>query len=463
MLLLTLPLQQQMLNDNFLQSVTSLICNKTGIKIRPEDHSSLLKKIRRRVQSLKLKDELEYLELLTSRSRESKAEWDNLIGLITTGESYFFRDRGQIKLIQEHLLPDLIEKRQAQRTLNILSAGCSTGEEVYSLAIIIKENFPELDNWDVNLVGIDLNREAINKALQGIYPDWSFRGVENRYRLAYFRRQKAGWQIINSLKHRVSFRQCNLVEDDLYFFTSGAIDLIICRNVFIYFDRDKISLVLRKFIDLLRAGGYLLTGHTEMQEQDTTPLIALSYAESLVYQKPEDVPMQIGILNSPTPTVPLTNFKELGKQKLSEGLYHETIEYCTSWLNLNPQDEEAELFLAQAYANRGQYKEAEAVCYRVLEKNHLAVPFLHILAHIAEETGQKAEAKEYLRRSILIDPNFVPAYLDLIALHLSDQEYSTAAKLLFTIKSMSNSQLIHYQAQVYTIENLIKNFCADRG
>jgi chemotaxis protein methyltransferase CheR len=281
MLLLTLPLQQQMLNDNFLQSVTSLICNKTGIKIRPEDHSSLLKKIRRRVQSLKLKDELEYLELLTSRSRESKAEWDNLIGLITTGESYFFRDRGQIKLIQEHLLPDLIEKRQAQRSLNILSAGCSTGEEVYSLAIIIKENFPELDNWDVNLVGIDLNREAINKVLQGMYPDWSFRGVDNRYRLAYFRRQKAGWQIIDSLKHGVSFRQCNLVEDDLSFFSSGVIDLIICRNVFIYFDRDKISLVLRKFIDLLRLGGYLLTGHTEMQEQDITPLVALSYWETL--------------------------------------------------------------------------------------------------------------------------------------------------------------------------------------
>jgi len=215
-----------MYSDRFLQDITSLILNKTGIKIRSEDSSNLLQKISKRIQALRMKDGFEYLQLLTSTSKESRAEWDKLVSLITTGESYFLRDRGQIKLIQAHLLPDLINKMQGQKQLNLLSAGCSTGEEVYSLAIVMQENFPELDSWNVNLFGIDLNKEAISKAVQGIYPEWSFRGVENKYRSGYFRRQEAGWQVIDSLRQKVKFRQCNLVEDDLSFFPIGTVELL---------------------------------------------------------------------------------------------------------------------------------------------------------------------------------------------------------------------------------------------
>ncbi len=446
-----------MYSDSLLQHITALILHKTGIKIRSEDSSTLLQKINKRTQALRMKDGFEYLQLLSSTTKESRAEWDKLVSLITTGESYFLRDRGQIKLIQEHLLPDLINKMQMQRKLNVLSAGCSTGEEVYSLGIVMQENFPELDSWNVNLFGIDLNKEAISKAVQGIYPEWSFRGVENKYRSVYFRRQEAGWQIIDSLRQKVKFRQCNLVEDDLSFFPIGTVDLIICRNVFIYFDKDKISLVLSKFIDLLRPGGYLLTGHTELQEQDITPLVVHSYPESLVYQKPDNLVMPTIELNLPPAPIPLNNFKELAQQKFNEGLYNETIEYLTNWLSLNSQDEEAEFLLAKVYANQGQYKKAEEVCHRVLEANHLAVSFLQLLAQIAEEQGQKDKAKEYLRRTLLVDPNFVPGYLDLIDLHLSDREYSSAEKLLSVVKSMDSGLLVLHQTRIYTIETLVKN------
>jgi chemotaxis protein methyltransferase CheR len=446
-----------MYSDSLLQDISFLILHKTGIKIRSEDSSNLLQKISKRIQALRMKDGFEYLQLLTSTSKESRAEWDKLVSLITTGESYFLRDRGQIKLIQAHLLPDLINKMQGQKQLNLLSAGCSTGEEVYSLAIVMQENFPELDSWNVNLFGIDLNKEAISKAVQGIYPEWSFRGVENKYRSGYFRRQEAGWQVIDSLRQKVKFRQCNLVEDDLSFFPIGTVDLIICRNVFIYFDKDKIALVLSKFIDLLRPGGYLLTGHTELQEQDITPLVVHSYPESLVYQKPDDLVMPTIELNLPSAPIPLNNFKEVAKQRFSEGLYSETIEYLQNWLSLNSQDEEAELLLAKVYANQGQYKKAEEVCHRVLEANHLAVSFLQLLAQIAEEQGQKDEAKEYLRRAVLVDPNFVPGYLDLIDLHLSDREYASAEKLLSVVQSMDSGLLAFHQTRIYAIETLVKN------
>ncbi len=444
-------------SDSFLQDITQLILHKTGIKIRLEDSANLWQKVSKRLQTLKLKD-VEYLQLLSGSTRKSRAEWDNLISLITTGESYFFRDRGQIKLIREHILPDLVNKMLAQKKLNILSAGCSTGEEVYSLAIIIQENFPELANWDINLVGVDLNKEAISKALQGIYPEWSFRGVEPRYRSIYFHKQETGWQISDSIRRKVKFRECNLVEDDLSFFISGTLDLIICRNVFIYFDREKISLVLSKFIDLLRSGGYLITGHTELQEQDITPLVMHSYPESLVYQKPDDSVMPTIELNLPAVSISSPNFKELAQQKFNEGQYKETLTYLTNWLDLNPQDESAQLLLVRVYANQGQYKKAEEVCHQVLEQNHLAVAFLQILAQIAEEQGQKNEAKEYLRRAMLIDPNFIPCYLDLIDLHLADREYATAEKLLSVVKSMNSDSLKLHQTRIYTLENLMRNF-----
>jgi chemotaxis protein methyltransferase CheR len=447
-----------MLKEDLLREITALILNRTGIKIRLEDRANLEQKINKRIQNLKLKNELAYLQLLNSTSKESRAEWEKLVGLITTGESYFLRDRGQIKLIQEYILPDLINKMHTQKTLNILSAGCSTGEEVYSLAIIIQENFPELANWNVNLVGVDLNKEAISKALQGIYPEWSFRGVEHRYRSLYFRKHESGWQIIDSLKQKVKFRQCNLVEDDLSFFALGTVDLIICRNVFIYFDKDKIATVLSKFIELLRPGGYLLTGHTELQEQDITPLVMHSHPESLVYQKPDDAVMPTIELKLPAVPILSPNFKELAQQKFNEGQYKETLAYLTNWLDLNPQDESAQLLLVRVYANQGQYKKAEEVCHKVLEQNHLAVAFLQILAQIAEEQGQKNEAKEYLRRALLVDPNFVSGYLDLIDLHLSDREYATAEKLLSVVKSMNRDSLELHQTRIYTIENLMRNF-----
>ncbi len=443
-------------SDSFLQDITQLILHKTGIKIRLEDSANLWQKVSKRLQTLKLKD-VEYLQLLSGSTRKSRAEWDNLISLITTGESYFFRDRGQIKLIREHILPDLVNKMLAQKKLNILSAGCSTGEEVYSLAIIIQENFPELANWDINLVGVDLNKEAISKALQGIYPEWSFRGVEPRYRSIYFHKQETGWQISDSIRRKVKFRECNLVEDDLSFFISGTLDLIICRNVFIYFDKEKISLVLSKFIDLLRSGGYLITGHTELQEQDITPLVMHSYPESLVYQKPDNAPIQPVQLKLPSSPIPSPNFKELAQEKFNKCQYNETITYLTNWLDLNSQDESAELLLAKAYANQGQYVKAEEVCHRVLERNHLAVPFIQILAQTAEEQGKKNEAKEYLRRAILVEPNSITCYLDLIDLHLSDQDYSTAEKLLSVVKSMNSDSLKLHETRIFIIENLMRN------
>lgn len=442
-----------MISPDTLERIVLLTLAKTGIKIRAEDRAKLSQKLSQRIKALALKNDREYLDILSQNCDKHKSEWDRLISFITTGESYFFRDRGQINLLKHHLLPDAIQKNKDSTTLNILSAGCSTGEEVYSLAIILGELIPNLDNWNINLVGVDINIEAISKARKGIYPQWSFRGVENHYRSVYFRHKLEGWEIIESVKKRVKFYQCNLVADEISFFPIGSVDLIICRNVFIYFDRDKIATVLTKFIELLRPGGRLITGHTELQEQEITPLQVLTFSESLVYEMPSSKSSEIALKDDLFVITP--NSKELGKQSFEEGKYQETIGYLQDWLNLNPQDQEALILIAQSYANQANYEKAIKLCHHILEIDSSSLAALGILAQIAEEQDRLEDAKEYLRRITFIDPNYVTAYLDLIDLHIRDQEYQIAGTLLFTLKTITNNAPNQYEHRIKAIENFM--------
>ncbi|MCS6960223.1 MAG: CheR family methyltransferase [Pseudanabaenaceae cyanobacterium SKYGB_i_bin29] len=436
-------------------TIVELIREKTGIRIRQEDQTNLQQKIRQRIKNLGLTDEKEYANLL--RSNQAKAEWDQLATLITTGESYFLRDRGQINLLREKILPDLLQNKAQAKQLTILSAGCSTGEEVYSLAILLQEIPYQLQDWQINLVGVDINQQAIEKAKRGIYSEWSFRGVENHYRSLYFRRHLEGWEVVPSLKQGVQFYQCNLVEDELALFTRGNVDLIICRNVFIYFDVDKIQVVVQKFIDLLQPGGYLVTGHTELQAQAIAPLELINHAESLTYRMPTTKISHE--LTQSIPFVPVLpeNHKQKGKQMVKDGNYLGAIEQLQEWLASHPQDSEALLLVATAYANQGQYQASQKICQQILAEDHACLEALHLLAQIAEEQSDREQAKEYLRRMIFIDPNYIPPYFDLIDLHLQDGEQSQAERLIQAIIPIAKTVTIEQQAKLIILQQITES------
>lgn len=168
-----------MIDEALLENFIALILTHTGIHIRSQDKSLLEKKLGDRSRALAYSRLSSYYALLANGGdRDSQKEWKILASMITTGESYFFRDQGQITLLQERILPELIAAHGEDRRLNILSAGCSSGEEVYSLAILLKELIPYIYNWHISLVGLDLNQEAIAKAKDGLYGEWSFRGVD---------------------------------------------------------------------------------------------------------------------------------------------------------------------------------------------------------------------------------------------------------------------------------------------
>ncbi|MDF0555720.1 CheR family methyltransferase [Kamptonema sp. UHCC 0994] len=284
------------MNDTHLELFIQLIANNTGLHIRPQDRATLSQKIGVRMKTINLSIPEKYYQLLEADTEQSQREWRSLIVLLTTNESYFLRDRGQFKLLEKVILPELIEyKNQLKnasdlmRSLRIWSAGCSTGEEPYSLAILIQKLIPDWEQWNILILGTDINEEALEKAKQGTYSHWSFRLVNPELQQRYFNQHKTEWIVEDKLIKNVKFRYGNLVKDDYPNMLDDInnMDLILCRNVFVYFESQSIAIVLKKFYNTLRSGGYLMTSHAELHGQSLGQFQAKIFPESVVYQRNE--------------------------------------------------------------------------------------------------------------------------------------------------------------------------------
>lgn len=287
------------MNEPLIEKFIKLICATTGLQVREQDRDTLQKKILLRMKLLKLSTPEEYYQLLeagttainTPSGLQSEYEWKELSLLLTISESYFFRDRGQFHLLKNYILPELIERQRPTRSLRIWSAGCSTGEEPYSLAILIQEMIPDWEQWDISILGTDINQSNIEKAKRGIYSSWSFRMVDPNLQEQHFSHRKGEWQLSERIRNMVTFQYGNLVQDSYPNISIGIhnLDLIICRNVFVYFSAKAISLVLKKFYNSLRLGGYLMTAHAELYAQSLGHFRAKVYPESVVYNRCENI------------------------------------------------------------------------------------------------------------------------------------------------------------------------------
>jgi chemotaxis protein methyltransferase CheR len=305
------------IDRDLLQKFTRSIVERTGLSIRQPDWERLQWKITDRVRQLQFNTAQEYYFLLDSVNTRhsllevyrSEREWKQLINSLTVTESYFFRDLGQFNLLRYTILPKIIEKNQhlkslglgAKPSLKIWSAACASGEEPYSIAIVLKECLPDIKDWDISIIGTDINEDALERAQQGIYSPWSFRPMEIDLKQRYFQPCGHRWKLDQSIRNMVKFDRLNLVEDCFPNSSMNLenIDLILCRNVFIYFQNSAITEVLKKFHQTLRSGGYLMSAHGELQGQILEKFQTHSFCQSVIYQRPQDAEVK----RSPTPAI----------------------------------------------------------------------------------------------------------------------------------------------------------------
>lgn len=194
---------------------------------------------------------------------------DGLAAELTVGETHFFRGEPQIAALRNVVLPDLVQRRAEQRRLRLWSAGCSTGEEPYTLAILLRDLPTMLDGWDIDLLGTDINAPALEAARQGCYGAWSFRGTPATVRQQYFVPEGTRWRLSERVRAMVRFAHLNLALDA--FPAPGPqgpdLDLIVCRNVTLYFSPAAAARLYRHFARALAPGGWLLLGPS-----DPTPM-----------------------------------------------------------------------------------------------------------------------------------------------------------------------------------------------
>lgn len=467
------------IDEFLLRSFSKLIAAHTGLHIRTIDWPNLAQKIETRCRLLRLPNPESYYNFLSVPSAINQEEWQELIVLLTVGESYFFRDQGQFALLRNHLLPELIERQRSRRTLNIWSAGCSTGEEPYSLAILLTELLPNWQDWNLFILGTDINQTALEKAKQGIYYPWSFRLIDPQVKQRYFTLKKTDLQIHEKIRHLVTFRYENLVGESNYpqGFELPQMDLIVCRNVFVYFSNAAIALALHKLSRTLKPGGYLLTGHTELHGHALNDFQIRMFPESIAYQRryPNEAeallrvsfkesrgtdPNQEIFKQSFTPAYASLNsqiaaesvsknyrketalpssipeISEVALSRLKEAedlllhkLYREAIQKALQVLELYPQNFKASELIAQAYANLGDLSQAKVYANAAISINPLSISPYYLLAHIAEEEEDLGTAKQELKKIIYLEPNSIPAYLELAALYTKEGEFVRARKM----------------------------------
>jgi chemotaxis protein methyltransferase CheR len=229
------------------------IYNNAGINLTEKKYSLVNNRLRKRVRFYEFNSYNEYFDWVVN-TEEGKHELENLINQITTNVSSFFREPKQLKIFYETILPDLAEK---QSSLKIWSAGCSTGEEPYTIAMILLK-FGKLD---FEILATDLSTKVLRQAQQGIYTEENVKSIDPATLKKFFMHQPNSkeFKVISEVKKNVKFAQLNLIEDKYY----NNIDMIFCRNVIIYFDRPTKDKVMKGFHSSLKPGGTLFLGHSE--------------------------------------------------------------------------------------------------------------------------------------------------------------------------------------------------------
>ena len=223
------------MEEALLKQTRNLIASRIGLLVREQDDALLCKVVAERVRALNLSGVEQYCRFLDSDA-DIRHEREELAIFLTTGETYFFRDSGQHALLQDRILPELLERRKMEHALRIWCAACSSGEEAYSLAILLDELMADQSQWNFFILGTDINHSAIEKARQGIYTEWSFRGMSDERRQRYFHRHKDAWVLDDIMRSRVTFQTGDLVADEFPDHAAELydMDLILCRNTFIY-------------------------------------------------------------------------------------------------------------------------------------------------------------------------------------------------------------------------------------
>jgi chemotaxis protein methyltransferase CheR len=264
-----------------LRQIGDLVKNFCGIKVADDAREAVERRLSERLDELKLASFAEYHRYMRENAN-GRSEIERASELLATNETYFFRELPQLRAFEREVLPELAKLTQIRKTLTIWSAGCSTGEEVYTLAILIVRSglFPD---HNVRVFGNDISRRVLLTARKGLYRSGSFRAMPKEYD-QHFIKTPEGRVVEPAIRALCHFGHFNVL-DASRAAVVGRVDAIFCRNVLIYFDDEARRKAIAAFYERLHSGGYLMLGHSESLLSSVTSFQPQQLSGDLVYRK----------------------------------------------------------------------------------------------------------------------------------------------------------------------------------
>lgn len=480
---------------------SQLVLDRCGLHFPPSRRADLEIGLQRAFAASTCADLDAYYHLL-QRPKQGAVEMDRLINILTINESHFFRNAGLNDALYRHVLPQIIARQQQTHTLRIWSAGCASGEEPYSIAIMLRELLPDIDQWSITILGTDINTETLDRARQAVYGNWAFRETRaKQYRARYFRpvrpvlprksapsgskdpdalpqRPKVSrYNLDPKVQRMVTFAHFNLVEGDYpsHQNNTSLMDLIMCRNVTIYFTEDITARIVDRFYDALVNGGWLVVGHAEHSLSTYRRFQTHNFPGAILYQRtlgqedtsndqltvfaPSETPAALPrpgwlapapIEAQPAPpekslipaerkqTAPSPQQDPLVLERARELLAVGRSKHARDRLlpvvegkdPSTPDYAHACTLLGQACANLGHWQEAENWCRQALRSDKLALQAYYTLALVLQHQGQLTQAIDAMKKVIYLDRNNILGHFGLADLYRNNHQLPQAQKSL---------------------------------
>jgi chemotaxis protein methyltransferase CheR len=470
-LIVSPPLQPEVIapNDTELELFQSFIGAHTGLHFSHRNNRILEQGLHQRMCAVGVASYTAYHDYLL-RYSESRNELKKLLSLLTIGETSFFRYSNHRDAFVNQLIPDIIERRRHTKIVRIWSAGCSTGEEPYGIAMLLAENFPELEGWTVEILATDINKRSLRAAREGIYGKRAVRLVEENDLKKYFT-QVGGLHLVSSeLKNCVRFDYLNLKDEKFPSLHNNTIgfDIIFCRNVMIYFETETTRQIVGKFADCLTPGGFLLLGHSETLQNVTDRFERRQWERAFYYQLPPDKKPALELRPSGSTAAAAPSARDnrpvvkggcrepehkkvarqaspplkAEKKTLTEDLFETARmnfnreeflaaeEGYAAVLALEPDHLGALIGNGLSTANRGDYDTARKFCARAEKVDDLCPDIYFLRGMICDMESRPAEAVVEYQKVLWLDPCFIVAHYALSRLHRQTSDLSTSRRAL---------------------------------
>lgn len=417
-----------LLADPYFPRLKALVIHVTGMAFYADKDADLALIVADRMDHCAIESCAAYLERLQGDGEEM----DSLVAELTIGETYFFRHKEQFDALREIILPDILARNASSRRLRIWSAGCATGPEPYTLAILLKREFgAQMLGWHVSILGTDINQKFLARARDGRYDQWAFRATPDNIRHDCFIPVGKQWQIKPEYKAMVSFQYHNLTRNRFPSITDNiaGFDIIICRNVVIYFSHETVEALVPCFRESLTDGGWLVMGHAEPNMELFRSFRTVNCPGAVLYQRVDgDVPEAPppSLRPPPRPPGPATRPAK-SSPKPKPPVRPSAAPAKTAPVAVAASQPLSEV---RSLADQGKWDDALRACDAVLSGDALNWRPHYLRALILDQMGDKEACEAALRRAIYLDRRAVLPHYHL-GLFLQRAEETEAARRSF--------------------------------